>query len=145
MHFPGTMAISSRLSSTFSSSLPVSLSLSNASPAIVLRVSFTNAAEAMIAHSFAPVSLPIAFDFLLIVYQMGRNTSVAVTEKKCTFCCGSIELQAVRCSKCTSWLDMDEYVRSEELKTKTLSEGDLRQKTGHADYVDKRVSLGSIA
>ncbi|KAF9310656.1 hypothetical protein BG003_008316 [Podila horticola] len=79
------------------------------------------------------------------LYQMGRNTSVAVTEKKCTFCCGSIELQAVRCSKCTSWLDMDEYVRSEELKTKTLSEGDLRQKTGHADYVDKRVSLGSIA
>ncbi|KAG0024760.1 hypothetical protein BGZ81_007606 [Podila clonocystis] len=79
------------------------------------------------------------------LYQMGRNTKVAVTEKQCTFCFGSIELQAVRCSKCTSWLDMDEYARSEELKTRILSEGHLRQKTEYVDYDGKRTSLSSIS
>ncbi|KAG0027547.1 hypothetical protein BGZ82_008936 [Podila clonocystis] len=79
------------------------------------------------------------------LYQMGRNTKVAVTEKQCTYCFGSIELLAVRCSKCTSWLDIDEYVRSEELKTRTLSEGHMRQKTEYVDYDGKRTSLNSIS
>ncbi|KAF9388049.1 hypothetical protein CPB97_001696 [Podila verticillata] len=79
------------------------------------------------------------------LYQMGRNTKVAVTEKKCKFCFGSIELQAVRCSKCTSWLDMDEYARAEELKTKTVNVGHQDvQKTVYVDYGGKSASLGSI-
>ncbi|KAF9914123.1 hypothetical protein BX616_008916 [Lobosporangium transversale] len=53
------------------------------------------------------------------LYQMGRNTKVAVTEKKCPFCAGSIDFKAVRCSKCTSWLD-DTYARSEVLYTRVL-------------------------
>ncbi|KAG0091098.1 hypothetical protein BGZ92_001512 [Podila epicladia] len=54
--------------------------------------------------------------FIVIkLYQMGRNTKVAVTEKKYTFCFGSVELQTVRCSECTSWLDMDKYAKSEEV------------------------------
>ncbi|KAF9115258.1 hypothetical protein BGX27_008379 [Mortierella sp. AM989] len=47
------------------------------------------------------------------LYQMGRNTTIAITEKKCKYCAGLIELTAVRCSKCTSWLDLDVYARSE--------------------------------
>jgi large conductance mechanosensitive channel len=54
---------------------------------------------------------------------MGRNTKTAVTEKKCPFCSGSIELKAVRCSKCTSWLDLDEYARAEENLARRLREG----------------------
>lgn len=138
MHFPGTMAISFRLSSTFSSSLPVSLSSSNVS-----RSAFT--------HEYAKLWLLwflclLTDDYFgLIVYQMGRNTKVAVTEKKCKFCFGSIELQAVRCSKCTSWLDMDEYARAEELKTKTVNVGHQDvQKTVYVDYGGKSASLGSI-
>lgn len=54
---------------------------------------------------------------------MGRNTKTAVTEKKCPFCSGSIELKAVRCSKCTSWLDLDEYARTEENLARRLRDG----------------------
>ncbi|OAQ32924.1 gated mechanosensitive channel, partial [Linnemannia elongata AG-77] len=57
------------------------------------------------------------------LYQMGRNTKTAVTEKKCPFCSGSIELKAVRCSKCTSWLDLDEYARTEENLARRLRDG----------------------
>ncbi|KAG0348085.1 hypothetical protein BG005_011738 [Podila minutissima] len=32
------------------------------------------------------------------LYQMGRNSKTAVTEKKCRYCAASIELDAVRCS-----------------------------------------------
>lgn len=46
---------------------------------------------------------------------MGRNTKTAVTEKKCRYCTASIELDAVRCSHCTSWLDMNEYYNLEQL------------------------------
>ncbi|KAF9391086.1 hypothetical protein CPB97_007558 [Podila verticillata] len=49
------------------------------------------------------------------LYQMGRNTKTAVTEKKCRYCTASIELDAVRCSHCTSWLDMNEYYNLEQL------------------------------
>ncbi|KAF9408971.1 hypothetical protein BGZ94_002128 [Podila epigama] len=52
------------------------------------------------------------------LYQMGRNTKVSVTEKKCKYCFESIEVEAVRCAKCTSWLDMDEYAKDQELKAK---------------------------
>ncbi|KAG0326698.1 hypothetical protein BG004_002920 [Podila humilis] len=74
------------------------------------------------------------------LYQMGRNTKVAVTEKMCTFCFGSIELKAVRCSKCTSWLDMDEYAKQEETMAMRLkNEGQMRGqqhilKTEYVDY-----------
>ncbi|KAG0286759.1 hypothetical protein BGZ96_009188 [Linnemannia gamsii] len=62
--------------------------------------------------------------FLIVkLYQMGRNIKTAVTEKKCPFCSGSIELEAVRCSKCTSWLDLDEYVRTEMNLARRLREG----------------------
>ncbi|KAF9145742.1 hypothetical protein BGX30_007054 [Mortierella sp. GBA39] len=57
------------------------------------------------------------------LYQMGRNSKTAVTEKKCPFCSGSIELNAVRCSKCTSWLDLDEYARAEESLARRLKDG----------------------
>ncbi|KAF9153513.1 hypothetical protein BG015_003248 [Linnemannia schmuckeri] len=57
------------------------------------------------------------------LYQMGRNTKTAITEKKCPFCSGSIELKAVRCSKCTSWLDLDEYARAEENLARRIREG----------------------
>ncbi|KAF9922289.1 hypothetical protein FBU30_007619 [Linnemannia zychae] len=57
------------------------------------------------------------------LYQMGRNTKTAVTEKKCPFCSGSIEIKAVRCPKCTSWLDLDEYARAEESLSRRLREG----------------------
>ncbi|KAF9900923.1 hypothetical protein EC991_006730 [Linnemannia zychae] len=59
------------------------------------------------------------------LYQMGRNTKTAVTEKKCPFCSGSIELKAVRCSKCTSWLDLDEYARAEENLARRLRDGPI--------------------
>ncbi|KAG0276335.1 hypothetical protein BGZ95_007682 [Linnemannia exigua] len=62
--------------------------------------------------------------FIIVkLYQMGRNTKTAVTEKKCPFCSGSIELDAVRCSKCTSWLDLDEYARAEERLARRLRDG----------------------
>ncbi|KAF9432950.1 hypothetical protein BGZ76_010102 [Entomortierella beljakovae] len=60
--------------------------------------------------------------FIIVkLYQMSRNTSVAVSEKKCDYCGGNIELNAVRCPKCTSWLDMDAYARCEaELSARKL-------------------------
>ncbi|KAF9544416.1 hypothetical protein EC957_012120 [Mortierella hygrophila] len=57
------------------------------------------------------------------LYQMGRNTKTAITEKKCPFCSGSIELNAARCSRCTSWLDLDEYARAEESLARRLRDG----------------------
>lgn len=61
------------------------------------------------------LSFPLACSFGFLVYQMGRNTKTAVTEKKCRYCISSIELNAVRCSHCTSWLDMNEYYNLEQL------------------------------
>lgn len=138
MRFLGTMAISFRLSSTFSSSLPVSLSSSNVSRSVL-----TPSANPWRLWFLCPLTDNY---FGLIVYQMGRNTKVAVTEKKCNFCFGSIELLAVRCSKCTSWLDMDEYARAEELKTMTVNVGHRQdvQKTEYVDYGGKSASLSSI-
>ncbi|KAF9202762.1 hypothetical protein BGZ49_007096 [Haplosporangium sp. Z 27] len=47
------------------------------------------------------------------LYQMGRNTKVDITDKKCNYCSGTIALNAVRCPKCTTWLDLDVYAKSE--------------------------------
>ncbi|KAF8949948.1 hypothetical protein BGZ46_004831 [Entomortierella lignicola] len=49
----------------------------------------------------------------MLVYQMGRNTKVDITDKKCNYCSGTIALNAVRCPKCTTWLDLDVYAKSE--------------------------------
>ncbi|KAK3833647.1 MAG: large-conductance mechanosensitive channel [Linnemannia gamsii] len=73
--------------------------------------------------------------FLIVkLYQMGRNTKTAVTEKKCPFCSGSIELNAVRCSKCTSWLDLDEYARAEESLARRLRDGPVPPMSEKEEY-----------
>ncbi|KAG0353960.1 large-conductance mechanosensitive channel [Gamsiella multidivaricata] len=46
--------------------------------------------------------------FLIVkVYEMGRNKTKDVTEKKCDYCLRSIPLNSVRCPNCTTWLDWD--------------------------------------
>ena len=54
---------------------------------------------------------------------MGRNTKTAVSEKKCPYCAGSIELNAFRCPKCASWLDLEMYATLEDQKARRLNDG----------------------
>ncbi|KAF9186661.1 hypothetical protein BGZ50_002373 [Haplosporangium sp. Z 11] len=57
------------------------------------------------------------------LYQMGRNTKTAVTEKKCPYCAEEIGLDAIRCPKCTCWLDLNAYVMIEAELARRLREG----------------------
>ncbi|KAF9356119.1 hypothetical protein BGX26_005704 [Mortierella sp. AD094] len=68
------------------------------------------------------------------LYQMGRNSKVSVTEKKCVYCAGSIELNAVRCSKCTSWLDLDVYAKSEADLARKLENNPFSSSGGMPRY-----------
>ncbi|KAF9213426.1 hypothetical protein BGZ59_005373 [Podila verticillata] len=78
------------------------------------------------------------------LYQMGRNTKTAVTEKKCRYCTASIELDAVRCSHCTSWLDMNEYYNLKQLMAQARDgpRSDLQKeeysKHGQVDSPDRQ-------
>ncbi|KAG0210583.1 hypothetical protein BGX28_009219 [Mortierella sp. GBA30] len=57
------------------------------------------------------------------IYQMGRNTKMLMAEKDCPYCAGSIAFKAVRCSRCSSWLDLNEYAKAKEQKATRLKDG----------------------
>ncbi|KAI8353762.1 large-conductance mechanosensitive channel [Mortierella sp. GBAus27b] len=50
--------------------------------------------------------------FIIVkVYEMGRGAKTQVNEKECDYCMSKVPVNAVRCSKCTTWLDWDVCTR----------------------------------
>ncbi|KAF9985583.1 hypothetical protein BGZ75_002767 [Mortierella antarctica] len=74
--------------------------------------------------------------FLIVkLYQMGRNTKTAVTEKDCPYCAAKIAVIAVRCSECSSWLDLDEYAKTKDLKARRIQDGFSRIDSAQEELV----------
>ncbi|KAF9994837.1 hypothetical protein BGZ65_009525, partial [Modicella reniformis] len=50
--------------------------------------------------------------FIIVkVYEMGRSSTTNGSEKDCEYCLNKVPLNAVRCFKCTTWLDWDACTR----------------------------------
>ncbi|KAF9357372.1 hypothetical protein BGX34_009390 [Mortierella sp. NVP85] len=50
--------------------------------------------------------------FIIVkIYEMGRGAKTKVTEKDCDYCMVKIPFNAVRCPRCTTWLDWDVCTR----------------------------------
>ncbi|KAF9995950.1 hypothetical protein BGZ80_003795 [Entomortierella chlamydospora] len=54
------------------------------------------------------------------LYEMGRRNTKTTDTKKCPYCAGSVVSNTVRCPRCTSWLDLDVYAKSEADKARRL-------------------------
>ncbi|KAF9115228.1 hypothetical protein BGW39_003117 [Mortierella sp. 14UC] len=62
--------------------------------------------------------------FLIVkLYQMGRNTTVEVSEKTCDYCVKKIPVEAVRCPLCTTWLDWDACSKAKSLENMAAGVG----------------------